>query len=104
MTEPDGRVGEDEWAASLLFDPEPSAAPLPVRDDGEDLGHHDDDEGSVPASVEFDAPPTPITSVGADAPIDANAGAKKTAVVLGAGLLVLGSVAYTVALAITGGT
>ena len=80
MTEPDDQIGEDEWAASRLFGHEPSAAPQPER--------NDDDEASVPAPVEHDAPPTPITSVGPDEPIDANAGAKKTAVVLGAGLLV----------------
>jgi hypothetical protein len=95
MTEPDDQIGEDEWAASLLFGPEPSAAPQPERNDDEDLGHHDDDDGgdddddgSVPASAEPDAPPTPTISVGPAEPIDANAGAKKTAVVLGAGLLV----------------
>src|ERR1700736_3207198 len=95
MTEPDDQIGEDEWAASLLFGPEPSAAPQPERDDDEEPSRHghddggdEDDDGSVPASVDPDAPPTPITSVGPDEPIDANAGAKKTAVVLGAGLLV----------------
>jgi hypothetical protein len=72
MTEPDGQIGEDEWAASLLFGPEPSAAPQPEHND-------DHDEGT---------PPTPIASVGPEESIDANAGAKKTAVVLGAGLLV----------------
>lgn len=85
MTEPDDQVGEDEWAASRLFGPEPSAAPQPERND--DDGGHEDDEKCVPASAERDAPPTPITSVGPEEPIDANAGAKKTAAVLGAGLL-----------------
>lgn len=59
MTKPDDQVGEDEWAASLLFGSEPS-----------------------------DAPPTPVTNTDPAEPIDANAGAKKTAVMLGAGLLV----------------
>jgi hypothetical protein len=84
MTEPDDQIGEDEWAASLLFGPEPSAAPQPERNDDEG----DEDDGSVPASAEREAPPTPISSVGPDEPIDANAGAKKAAVVLGAGLVV----------------
>jgi hypothetical protein len=88
MTEPDDQIGEDEWAASLLFGPEPSAAPQPARDDDEHPGHHDDDDGSVPASAEPHASPTPFTSVGPEEPIDANAGAKKAAVVLGGGLLV----------------
>src|SRR4029077_2861403 len=44
--------------------------------------------GSVPARVDANALPAPDTSVGPEEPIDANAGAKKAAVVLGAGLLV----------------
>ena len=84
MTEPDDQSDEDEWAASLLFGPEPSAAPEPEPNDDEDPGHHDHDDGGP----DDDALPPPDTSVGPDEPIDANAGAKKAAVVLGAVLLV----------------
>jgi hypothetical protein len=77
MTEPDDEIGEDEWAASLLFGPEPSEAPEPERNDDEEPSHD-----------EIETPPTPPSSTGPEEPIDANAGAKKTAVVLGAGVLV----------------
>jgi hypothetical protein len=95
MTEPDDQIDEDDWAASLLFGPEPSAAPEPEPNDDEDPGHHDHDDGGP----DDDALPTPDTSVGPDEPIDANAGAKKAAVVLGAGLLVA---VVAIALALTG--
>ncbi len=84
MTEPDDQIDEDDWAASLLFGPQPSAAPEPEPNDDEDQGHHDHDDGGP----EDDALPTPDTGVGRDEPTDANAGAKKTAVALGAGLLI----------------
>jgi hypothetical protein len=79
MTEPEDQIGEDEWAADLLFGPEPSAAPQPERNDDEELSHPHPDEGT---------PPTPVAIVGPEESIDVNAGAKKTAVALGAGLLV----------------
>jgi hypothetical protein len=72
---------EENWAADLLYGSEPSAVPPTetlVVDDAEMRGLPDDeavevDSGGAPASV--------------DEPPDVNAGAKKTAIVLGGVLL-----------------
>ncbi|MDT5347848.1 MAG: hypothetical protein QOH91_1135 [Mycobacterium sp.] len=72
---------EENWAADLLYGSEPSAAPPTqtlVADDAEMRGVPDD------AAAELDSAGTP--SVG-DEPPDVNAGAKKTAIVLGGALL-----------------
>jgi hypothetical protein len=82
MTEPNNEIGDEEWAADLLFGPESSAAPRPDKNDN---GDSEDDETSLSSPVNVNDPP-PSTSP--KELIDANAGAKKTAVVLGAGLLV----------------
>ena len=84
MTEPDDQVDENEWAASVLFGPEPSAAPPPERND-----------------EATDAPPPPVASAPQEEPLHTNAGAKKTATVLGAGLL-LTMVAIVAALTMFG--
>ena len=101
---------EDQWLATALFGQEPSAAPTAVISCADDAGFLDQDFDDVdandsatddpdsedprraaddadPEPVDLDAPPDlepdDTTGVG-----DANAGSKKTALVLGAGLVV----------------
>jgi hypothetical protein len=109
--------GEDQWLATALFGPEPSAAPAAVINRADDAGFLDEGFDAVAAAdtfaddpvseehygadhesterAEVDADPEPVDL---DAPSqrepgdtagvgDANAGSKKTALVLGAGLM-----------------
>jgi hypothetical protein len=72
---------EENWAADLLYGSEPSAAPPTetlVADDAEMRTVIDD------AAVELDSGAAPVA---VDEPPDVNAGAKKTAIVLGGALL-----------------
>jgi hypothetical protein len=86
---------EENWAADLLYGSEPSAAPATVTvvaDEAEMRSVRDDeavelDPGGAPAAV--------------DDPSDVNAGAKKTAIVLGGALLC--AVAVIVAALVTFG-
>jgi hypothetical protein len=87
--------GEDQWAASLLFDRAASVSPPPTTgSDEEEPGDFaservdagDADEADKPKSVDLDA----STDSGHDAVsdvADTNAGAKKTAMMLGAALV-----------------
>jgi hypothetical protein len=103
--------GEDQWLATALFGQESSAAPTAVIspaddaaflhedfDDFDDAADHpvseeqraatDDAEPDAdPEPVDLDGPPDPEPVDTADLG-DANAGSKKTALVLGAGLVV----------------
>jgi hypothetical protein len=73
--------GEENWAADALYGSEPSAAPATVT-----LVANEPERRSVPddAAVELDSGCAPAT---VDEPPDVNAGAKKTAIVLGGTLL-----------------
>lgn len=76
-------VAEDEWAADILYGPEPSSAPLPERD--VEQGAAESGQTSVASGLDGttgdseSSPRQPDTS-------DINAGAKKVARVLGLGV------------------
>ncbi len=86
---------EESWAADLLYGSEPSAAPSTVT-----LVADDAEMRTVPvdAAVELDSAGAPAA---ADEPPDVDAGAKKTAIVLG--LVFLCAVAVIVAALVTFG-
>jgi hypothetical protein len=91
---------EEAWAADMLYGCEPSSAPptetLVVNEREKTSGAAESGAAAATEnSVQLDAEPRPDES----APPDANAGAKKTAIVLGAALL--GAVAVIVTALVT---
>jgi hypothetical protein len=96
--------GEDQWAAELLFDRAASVSPPPMTcSDGEESGDvasertdtGDADEANKPKPVDLDASTDSGHDAGSDVAdinavrdvADTNAGAKKTAMMLGAALV-----------------
>jgi hypothetical protein len=80
---------DERWAADMLYGSEPSAAPAAENASGAgdaeftETGSDDDEQ---PERVDLDGPEAP--SPQPDEHVDVNAGAKKTALVFGAGLAV----------------
>jgi hypothetical protein len=99
-----GIDAEEAWAADMLYGAEPSAAPhtetltvdTDIADGASDPGNHASPSRVGDETVVLaDAPPP-------DEPRDVNAGAKKTAIVLGAGLALAVAVIVTALVSFNG--
>jgi hypothetical protein len=103
VSEPDD--AEEAWAADMLYGAEPSAAPptetltvdTDIADGASDSGNHASPSGVGDATVVLEDAPPP-----SDEPRDVNAGAKKTAFVLGAGLALAVAVIVTALVSFNG--